>query len=154
MDGLNRERSTNLLKSSRSKLGYLYEVDEKYWVLRARIQWLREGDRNTRYFHVRASGCRKKNNIENLKDVHGTWHDDKNEICNIAWNYSNDLFKSTINSVDVPDLHFIPTCITDSMNSRLNREFTNEEILMAFNQMDPRKAPRIDGLLGSFFKHW
>ncbi|KAA3462544.1 LINE-1 reverse transcriptase isogeny [Gossypium australe] len=37
----------------------------------------------------------------------------------------------------------------------LNREFTDKEILAAFNQMDPRKAPNIDGLPGSFFKeHW
>ncbi|XP_016669954.1 uncharacterized protein [Gossypium hirsutum] len=114
-----------------------------------------EGDRNTRYFYVRVSGRRKKNTIEKLKDVHGMRHDEKNKICDIAWNYFNDLFKSSVNPEDVYDLPFIPICVTDGMNSRLSREFTDEEILMAFNQMDPQKAPGIDGIFGSFFKdHW
>lgn len=49
----------------------------------------------------------------------------------------------------------ISECISEEMNRRLNGEFTEEEILLAFNQMDPRKAPGIDGLSGSFYKdHW
>ncbi|XP_017609264.1 uncharacterized protein LOC108455176 [Gossypium arboreum] len=144
-----------MLKLARCKLGYLYEVEERYWAIHARTQWLREGDRNTRYFYVRVLGRRKKNTIEKLKDVHGMWHDEKNEICDIAWNYFNDLFKSSVNPGDVYDLPFIPICVTDGMNRRLSREFTDEEILMAFNQMDPQKAPGIDGIFGSFFKdHW
>ncbi|KAK5782901.1 hypothetical protein PVK06_037406 [Gossypium arboreum] len=84
MDSPNCENSTSLLKTARIKLRYLYEVEEKYWATRARTQWLREGDRNTRYFHVRALGRRKKNSIDKLKDVYGVWHEDNNEICNIA----------------------------------------------------------------------
>ncbi|KAA3461290.1 reverse transcriptase [Gossypium australe] len=34
----------------------------------------------------------------------------------------------------------------------LVKRFMDEEILVAFNQMDPRKAPGIDGLSGIFFK--
>ncbi|KAK8302677.1 hypothetical protein V6Z11_D04G102000 [Gossypium hirsutum] len=63
MDGPNSERSTNLLKFACCKLGYLYAMDENYWAQRDRIQWLKEGDRNTRYFHVRATGRKKKNSI-------------------------------------------------------------------------------------------
>ncbi|KAG8472680.1 hypothetical protein CXB51_034614 [Gossypium anomalum] len=148
MDGSTNERSMGLLKNARGKLGHLYDVKEKHW-------WLKEGDRNTRYFHVRASGHRKKNNIERLKDTHGDWHEDKNEIYHIALKYFNDLFETSKNVDDECDLNVIPKCITEDMNRRLNGEFTNEEILVAFNQMDPQKAPGIDGLLGSFFKdHW
>ncbi|KAA3469211.1 reverse transcriptase [Gossypium australe] len=68
-----------------------------------RIQWLREGDRNTGFFHVQAMSRRKKNSID--RD--------------------------------------------------LGREFTDDEILTAFNQMDSRKAPCIDGLPDSFYReHW
>ncbi|KAA3470173.1 reverse transcriptase [Gossypium australe] len=127
--------SSRLLKSIRGKLGYLYEP---------RTQWLREGDKNTRYFHVRATSRKKKNSIERLKDSHEVWHDDKNEICT-----------STIEPNEDFDLHYIPTCITDSMNKNLNKDFTNAEILAAFNQMDPRKASGVNGLPGSFIKeHW
>ncbi|TYH28589.1 hypothetical protein ES288_A02G155300v1 [Gossypium darwinii] len=69
MDGGLKEWTMRQLKQARGKLGHLYDVEEKYWALRARSQWLREGDRNTRYFHVRASGRRRKNNISRLKDA-------------------------------------------------------------------------------------
>ncbi|KAK5825735.1 hypothetical protein PVK06_020598 [Gossypium arboreum] len=36
MDGPTNERSMSLLKSARGKLGHLYDVEEKYWALRAR----------------------------------------------------------------------------------------------------------------------
>ncbi|TYJ37050.1 hypothetical protein E1A91_A05G349500v1, partial [Gossypium mustelinum] len=67
MDGPTNEGSLSLLKCARSKMGHLYDVEEKYWALRARSKWLKEGDRNTRFFHIRASGRRKKNSIERLK---------------------------------------------------------------------------------------
>ncbi|XP_012442051.2 uncharacterized protein LOC105767072 [Gossypium raimondii] len=155
MDGLSCDQSTSLLKDARRRLGHLYDVEERYWATRARSQWLKDGDRNTRYFHVWASGRRKKNYIERLKDTYEIWHEDKKEICDIAWKYFNELFKTSINMDDECNLQAVPECINDEINRKLNGEFTNEEILRAFNQMDPRKAPGIDGLSGSFFKdHW
>ncbi|TYJ17202.1 hypothetical protein E1A91_A09G035900v1 [Gossypium mustelinum] len=59
MDGGSNEWTTHQLKQARGKLGYLYDVKKKYSTLRACSQWLREGDRNTRYFDVRASGTRR-----------------------------------------------------------------------------------------------
>ncbi|KAK5825741.1 hypothetical protein PVK06_020605 [Gossypium arboreum] len=38
------------------------------------------------------------------------------------------------------------------MNDRLTMAFTDHEIIKAFKQMDPRKAPGIDGLSGNFYK--
>ncbi|PPS04087.1 hypothetical protein GOBAR_AA16575 [Gossypium barbadense] len=91
----------------------------------------------------------------NISDAHGVWHDDELEICHIAWSYFHDLFKASITRDIENDLHYVPICINEDMNRRLNREFTNEEIMMAFKQMDPRKAPGVDGLSGSFLKeHW
>ncbi|KAG4109648.1 hypothetical protein ERO13_1Z049493v2 [Gossypium hirsutum] len=80
MDGRTDDRTACLLKQARCKLGHLYDVEEKYWALRARSQWLREGDRNTRYFHVRVSGRRRKNKISRRKDEQGNWHDNEEEI--------------------------------------------------------------------------
>ncbi|KAG4182229.1 hypothetical protein ERO13_A09G031322v2, partial [Gossypium hirsutum] len=52
--------ASNKLKALRIKLGKLLDEEEKYWAQRSRIQWLKEGDRNTRFFHVRATNRRKK----------------------------------------------------------------------------------------------
>ncbi|PPE01617.1 hypothetical protein GOBAR_DD01358 [Gossypium barbadense] len=109
MDNSNREDTTNLLKM-------------------AHIRWLREGDRNTHYFHVCATSRKKENQIEKIRDSSGTWHTDKKDICNVAWSYFNDLFKSTTDSLHDVDMHYIKTCVTDELNYSLDREFTDEEL--------------------------
>ncbi|KAK8660520.1 hypothetical protein V6N13_051446 [Hibiscus sabdariffa] len=53
----------------------LLDKDEAYWAQRARVTWLTQGDRNSAYFHARASGRRKKNRIRRLFDESGIWTD-------------------------------------------------------------------------------
>lgn len=41
------------------------------------------------------------------------------------------------------------------MNEELGKLIMDREIVEAFRQMDPRKAPSLDGMSGSFYKnHW
>ncbi|KAB1671580.1 hypothetical protein, partial [Gossypium barbadense] len=61
--------SVKNLKESRKRLDFLYAREESYWAQRSRSKWLREGDRNTRYFHSKATGRLKKKFIEKLKDM-------------------------------------------------------------------------------------
>ena len=43
------------------------------WGQRAKVQWLKDGDRNTRFFHSKASQRRRKNFIKGLYDNEGQW---------------------------------------------------------------------------------
>jgi hypothetical protein len=54
--------------------------EEIMWLQRSRVAWLREGDRNTKYFHRRASWRRKKNRISKLKRPDGSWTMDTGEM--------------------------------------------------------------------------
>ncbi|TYJ11246.1 hypothetical protein E1A91_A11G262500v1, partial [Gossypium mustelinum] len=56
IDSETRDDSAIILREMRSRLSQLYARKEKYWAQRSRSQWLRDGDRNTRYFHARATG--------------------------------------------------------------------------------------------------
>ncbi len=49
--------------------------EEMKWRQRARIQWLKEGDANTKFFHLAANARRKKNFIGRLSDGHNFFTD-------------------------------------------------------------------------------
>lgn len=61
-------------KEARGAVNKWLEREEKMWSQRSKIMWLREGDRNTRYFHNMATVRHKKNFIGQIQDEGGCWH--------------------------------------------------------------------------------
>lgn len=43
------------MRATGDKLSCLCNSKETYWAQRSRICWLKEGDKNMRFFHVRAT---------------------------------------------------------------------------------------------------
>ena len=68
----------------RKDLNDLLYSEEIFWNQRSRVQWLKEGDRNTNFFHHRASKRRKKNTILGIQDENGTWCDINEIIAGVA----------------------------------------------------------------------
>uniref|UniRef100_A0A803LIS7 Phosphomannomutase n=1 Tax=Chenopodium quinoa TaxID=63459 RepID=A0A803LIS7_CHEQI len=61
------------------KLAELRLMEESYWYSRARACELRDGDKNTNYFHHKASSRRRKNMIKGLENEEGEWKRGKEE---------------------------------------------------------------------------
>lgn len=50
----------------RERPGEIHKQEEIYWKQRSWLQWLREGDDNTKVFHVVANGHNNRNFIASL----------------------------------------------------------------------------------------
>ena len=71
-----------------------YKEEESFRSQKARVNWLREGDKNTSFFHAHVRGRRNRNRICNVQREDGTWtKNDENLISEISMFYRS-LFTS------------------------------------------------------------
>lgn len=69
--------------------------EEMYWKQRSRADWLKKGDRNTKFFHAKASSMKRKNKIEGIKDNSGSWLEEEGGIKNKVCDYFQDIFTTS-----------------------------------------------------------
>uniref|UniRef100_A0A803P3V6 Reverse transcriptase n=1 Tax=Cannabis sativa TaxID=3483 RepID=A0A803P3V6_CANSA len=129
--------------------------EEILWKQRSRALWLAHGDRNTKYFHHKASQRKKKNTIKGLFDEQMKWCTSGSEIEEILVNYYSNLFTSSRPSLNMEDIlnQSVPCCLSFQDNNLLLEDFTKEDVKTAIGQIHPLKAPGKDGLPGLFYHH-
>lgn len=74
------------LKRVENQIDNILADEEMFWKQRSRAVWLKEGDRNTKYFHAKALARRKKNKIHGIEDENGDWIEDV-EVVKIFYKY-------------------------------------------------------------------
>ncbi|XP_073025066.1 uncharacterized protein [Primulina eburnea] len=99
---LNGLRTSDNWRSHEAQINELEEEiedlaskEEMYWRQRSRISWLKDGDRNTKFFHSKASNRRIQNTITGLISSHGDWCTENREMSTIVLDYFESLFTST-----------------------------------------------------------
>ena len=139
----------------KKQLKEAYSDEEQYWAQKARIDWLREGDKNTKFFHACVKERRRKNRMLNIQREDGTWTNSEEELRMEVADYYRGLFSSSGSEGITEILHGIPPTITTEMNAKLTREVDEMEIKSALFSMNPNKAPGQDGMSPLFFlKFW
>ncbi|CAL5097923.1 unnamed protein product [Urochloa decumbens] len=68
------------IKAAIREMNELLYREEMLWLQRSRVDWLREGDRNTKFFHQKATWRKRRNQISKLKDEDGNWPFSDQEI--------------------------------------------------------------------------
>lgn len=118
----NREQTEENIRKlgvTRGELDELLKSEETFWFQRSRALWLKDGDHNTSFFHIKASQRRRTNSIFKLKDREGVWVTGEEEVGRVMREFFVELFSSK----RIGDMHHIIESIessfTDSMNDIL-----------------------------------
>ncbi|XP_030933437.1 uncharacterized protein LOC115959237 [Quercus lobata] len=87
------ENKAEILAASKT-LDDLLLKQEIYWAQRSRVSWLEHGDKNTKYFHSKASQRQRRNFIHGIRDQNNGWVDEPEEIAKVAIEYFESIFSS------------------------------------------------------------
>ena len=122
--------------------------------MEAKIQnrWLKEGDRNTSYFHCRANQRNRRNLITGLEDDNGTWIKDETGLGKVVEGYFEQIFTSSNPSGFDHILSGIQSIDEVDLIEQLEGDFQASEVKEALNQMAPLTAPSPDDMSPIFCK--
>ena len=129
--------------------------EEIFWKQRSRIQWFKEEDKNTTFFHRSASNHKRRNTINRLDGEGGRIYKDQEDMGRHAMEYfSKAYFKDNNigNSVIRRSLiNMIPQILGMEENYHILGNITEEEVKCAVFSMKAYKAPGLDGFPSTFF---
>ncbi|CAM8982331.1 unnamed protein product [Rhodiola kirilowii] len=131
--------------------------EEFMWAQRSRVNWMVEGDRNTKKFHLKANARRKINNIITLVDRAGVEYSNRDDIEKVTVNYFLDIFSTDSRLTDleiVEALQCIPRIVSDDHNRVLMDPYSEQGVKMALFQLYPFKVPGSDGFPAGFFQRF
>eukprot|EP00253_Pinus_taeda_P029799 PITA_29799 len=125
------------------------------WRIKSRQLWLKEGDKNTAYFHKQATARRIRNSVSAINDSEGNNHNNQEDIKKAASSHFRSLLTESQEEEDYSDLlPYLPKGITQEINDTLNREIEEEDIRKAIWTLQPDKSPGPDGFPISFYREY
>ena len=129
--------------------------EETFWRQRSRKVFLKEGDRNTKFFHVTTLKHKMAHRICRLKTDEGSTEDEET-IKREAMSFFKSLLQESNLDLDKQDsfLHCIPSCVSTDQNSFLTSIPSNVEISQVVFSFEDDKALGLDGFLLFFFQKY
>ena len=122
------ELDYEVVKLLQSELNDLLDKESLMCEQRARALFLKCGDRNTSYFHSKASHWFRRNKISGLRNPANAWCTMDKQIKDIAVDYFHSLFSSSHPLEQSEIFDAVKPSVTQEMNEQLLKPFIREGV--------------------------
>ena len=85
----------NLENELLKDLDVVLNQEEELWLLKSRVNWMIQGDRNTAFYHVSTLVRRKRNKILAIKNTVGEWLYKEEEVKDFVMNGYRDIYTTS-----------------------------------------------------------
>jgi hypothetical protein len=153
-DGVFSNKDLDKLKSLSSRKVEILKIEEDTWRLKSRAIWIKQGDNNTKLFHVYADYRRKQNAIWDILTDGECWVSSSKDLHNEAIKYFSELFRDPGNDNIISQLCVVqqyPRFFTDEEGGLIGKEVLLEEVESALKSFAKSKSPGPDGWPVEFF---
>ena len=155
VQGNNSEENIQKEGEYRKKWKEILQREEIFWKQRSRIQWLKEGDKNTTFFHRSPSNHKRRNTISRLNDEGGRVLKEREEMGkHVVEHFSKALEKDNFARTPIIRrslITSIPRIIGEEENNLILGNITEEEVKRVVFSMKSFKALGPDGFPQAFF---
>jgi len=116
------------------------------------MEWFKEGERNTKFFHTIIKGRRSRMRINRIQTEQWEWLEEQEAIAEAAVDFYIRQFTKQTYSEDFEMLIELPIVINDDKNEELQRLPSIEEVRSAVMGLNKNSAGGPDGMTGAFFQ--
>lgn len=139
----------------RRELDDILHEEEMLWFQKSRMEAIKDGDRNTKFFHLATIIRRQRNKLLMLQNEENNWVNDPIEVKAMIVRYWQELFTEECPNYNINC--FLPGCfpkMTDREFDLLQRPYAECEVVKTIKDMDAFKAPGPDGFQPLFYQRY
>jgi hypothetical protein len=144
-----------LEKRLQHELNVILSQEEALWFQKSRAQWIKDGDRNTRYYHLKTLTRRRRNKILMLRNEEGQWVEDEQTLKGMVTDFYKTLLTGNDDQINWHQTRCTYPQLSHIEYQGLKDNIQDAEVRKALFDMNPWKAPGPDGFPAGFYqKGW
>uniref|UniRef100_A0A803Q6A7 Reverse transcriptase domain-containing protein n=1 Tax=Cannabis sativa TaxID=3483 RepID=A0A803Q6A7_CANSA len=147
-------RDWNQEREIRRVLNESLERKAIYWKQRARVSWLKEGDKCSKFFFLSAAIKGRRNAIESILNKDNVWISGRKAIGCEFIEFFKGIFAGDDNGAEYNCAHLFQERISPEDSVALVSCPTPDEVKRVLFAMSNHKAPGPDGMSVLFYKHY
>ncbi|XP_015161044.1 uncharacterized protein [Solanum tuberosum] len=148
----NSEENRTALHAINADYIRFLKLEDSILKQKTQLQWFKEGDSNSKYFHSLLRGRRRRLFIHRVTGDDGEWIQGDENIADAACSHFQQIFTAEDKFIYEGPLECIPRMLTHEHNASLIALPTIDELKEVVFSMNPNSAAGPDGMNGCFFQ--